>query len=135
MTRALLALAVLAAALVPTTATAGPPPPDHSRIDITNAELVGMPGASAINVFGTVRCESAGPLQLDVTVEQNAPVGVALGSNNGQGCAAAGDIVPWVVTATPAGFFVVGEMVHITALVVGAANGTDEEDHLLRRAT
>jgi hypothetical protein len=130
--RAFLALAALAAVAVPSSATAIAPP-QHSPIDITNAELVGSPGASAINVFGTVRCESAGPLQLDVTVEQDA--GVALGSNNGQGCADAGDIVQWVVQATPAGFFVVGEMVHITAIVVGAANGTDEEDHLLRRAT
>jgi hypothetical protein len=40
-----------------------------------------------------------------------------------------------VVQATSAGFFVVGQMVHITAIVAGAANGTDEEDHLLRRAT
>lgn len=131
--RAFLALAAVAAVAVPSSAAAGPP--GQSPIDITNAELVGSPGASAINVFGTVRCESAGPLQLDVTVEQDAPVGVALGSNNGQGCAAAGDIVPWVVQATPAGFFVVGKMVHITAMVSLAANGTDEEDHLLRRAT
>jgi hypothetical protein len=132
--RAFLALAAVAALAVPSSATALAPP-QRSPIDITNAELVGASGASAINVFGTVRCESAGPLQLDVTVEQDAPVGVALGSNNSQGCAAAGDIVPWVVHATPAGFFVVGQMVHITALVLGAANGADEEDHLLRRAT
>ena len=129
--RAFLALAVVAAVAVPSAATAAPA--QQSPIDITNAELVGMPGASAINVFGTVRCESAGVLQLDVTVEQ--ATGLAAGGNNSQGCAAAGDIVQWVVTATPAGFFVVGEKVHITALVVGAANGTDEEDHLLRRAT
>jgi hypothetical protein len=129
--RAFLVLAAVAAMAVPSAATALPP--TQSPIDITNAELVGMPGASAINVFGTVRCESAGALQLDVTVEQD--FGVALGSNNSQGCSAAGDLVQWVVTATPAGFFVVGEMVHITAFVVGAANGADEEDHLLRRAT
>jgi hypothetical protein len=123
-------LAVIAAVvLIPASATAEP----LSPIDITNVELVGQPAASAINVFGTVRCESAGQLLLDVTVTQTN--GVALGGNNGQGCAAAGDTVQWVVTATPAGFFVVGKMVHITATVVGAANGTDEEDHLLRRAT
>jgi hypothetical protein len=120
---------IVAVVLTPTSATAEP----QSPLDITNAELVGQPGASAINVFGTVRCESAGQLQLDVTVTQTN--GVALGSNNGQGCAAAGDTVQWVVTATPAGFFVVGKMVHITAIAVGAANGADEEDHLLRRAT
>jgi hypothetical protein len=125
-------VAVIAAAvLIPASATAEPP--SQGPIDITNAELVGQPGASAINVFGTVRCESAGLLHIDVTVTQTN--GVALGSSNGQGCAAAGDTVQWVVTATPAGFFVVGKMVHITAIVVGAANGADEEDHLLRRAT
>jgi hypothetical protein len=131
--RALLALAAVTAVAIPSSAIAQPPPP--SPLDITNAELVGGPGAALINVFGTVRCEAAGPLQLDVTVEQDAPVGVAAGSNNSQGCAAAGDTVQWVVTAIPAGFFVVGKMVHITALVAGAANGADEEDHLLRRAT
>jgi hypothetical protein len=130
--RVFLALAALAAAAIPSSATALAPP-QQSPIDITNAELVGSPGASAINVFGTVRCQSAGMLQLDVTVEQD--TGLAMGSNNSQGCAAAGDIVPWVVQATSAGFFVVGQMVHITAIVAGAANGTDEEDHLLRRAT
>lgn len=127
--RVFLVLAAVAAMVVPGSGTASPQNP----IDITNAELVGQPGAGAINVFGTVRCESAGPLQLDVTVTQD--FGVAAGGSNSQGCGAAGDVVQWVVTATPAGFFLVGEMVHITALVAGAANGTDEEDHLLRRAT
>jgi hypothetical protein len=125
--------AVVATVAIPTSATAQPP--NASPIDITNVELVGSPAGSAINVFGTVRCQSAGPLLLDVTVEQNAPVGLAAGSNNNIACAAAGDTVQWVVTATPGGVFVVNEMVHVTACVFVAADGTDEEDHLLRRAT
>jgi hypothetical protein len=129
--RAFLVLAAVAAMVVPGSGTAAPPSP----IDITNAELAGFPGGSAINVFGTVRCESAGLLQLSVTVTQD--FGVAAGESNSQGCGAAGDVVQWVVTAvvTSPTFFVVGEMVHISANVVVAANGTDEEDHLLRRAT
>ena len=131
--RALLALAAIAAMAIPSSATAAPQ--QQSPIDITNAELVGVPGGG-INVFGTIRCESAGQLIIDVDVTQPSSGGTAAGSSNSQGCAAAGDTVQWVVTATPAlGFFVVGQMVHITAAVAVAANGVDEEDHLLRRAT
>jgi len=71
---------------------------------------------------------------IDATVQQDAFMGVALGSNNGLACGRPGDTIPWVVT-TSGMFFVPGEKVHITAIVAGAANGMDEEEHTLRHGS
>jgi hypothetical protein len=121
---------VLAAALIPTTATAIGPT-DAGGIDIAGAELAGSLGVAAVNVFGTVRCASAGPLNLDVELVQQSTGGVGFGENNGLACPAPGDLVKWAVTAGGVGF-VVGDKVTITAAALGATNATDVEDHVLR---
>jgi len=121
---------VLAAALIPTTATAIGPT-DAGEIDIAGAELAGSAGVAAVNVSGTVRCASAGPLNLDVWLAQQSTGGAGFGSNNGLVCPAPGDLVKWAVTAVGVDF-VVGDKVTITAAVLGATNATDVEDHVLR---
>jgi hypothetical protein len=125
-------LAVIAAVvLMPASATAEPP--EASPIDITGAELAGSSGPADIDVFGTIRCESAGPLEINAVVTQDV-LDLAVGGNNGLECGGPGDTIPWVVTASGQSF-IPGEKVHITAMVAGAANGTDEEDHTLRRGS
>jgi hypothetical protein len=125
-------LAVIAAVvLTPASATAEPP--DGSPIDITGIELAGSSGVGDFDVFGTIRCESAGMVLIDARVTEDI-TDLAIGANNGLECASAGDTIPWVVTAS-GGSFVPGEKVHITADVAGAANGTDEEDHTLRHGS
>ena len=126
-------LAVIAAVvLVPSPASADPP--DASPIDITGVELAGSSGVGDFDVFGTIKCESAGPLLIDATLTQDAFAGVAIGSNSGLACGHAGDTIPWVVT-TSGSFFVPGEKVDVVAMVGGAANGMDEEEHTLRHGS
>lgn len=129
--RAVLALVVLTAALIPTTSAAAP---TDGQVDISGAELAGSVGGVAINVFGTLRCDAAGPLTIDVDLFQASTGGMAAGGNNGLGCPAPGDLVKWVVTAnsTPGTFFVVGDKVTITAIAAGSTIATDTEDHVLR---
>jgi hypothetical protein len=131
--RAILALAVIAAALIPTT-SAATAAPTGGEIDISGAELAGSVGGVAINVFGTLRCDAAGPLTIDVDLFQASTGGMAAGGNNGLGCPAPGDLIKWVVTANsaPGTFFVVGEKVTITAIAAGSTIATDTEDHVLR---
>jgi hypothetical protein len=109
--RALLALVVVAAVLIPTTATAVAGPAE-GQIDIAGAELAGSVGVAAVNVYGTVRCAGAG-------------------GNNGLTCPAAGDLVMWSITAGAEGV-VVGNKLTITAVAAGSTLATDTEDHVLR---
>lgn len=125
---ALLALLAVAAALSSATATGSAPP--EGEIDISGAELAGSVGIAAVNVYGTLRCAAAGPLNLDVSLAQP-PTGTGLGSNNGLTCPAAGEIIKWSVTAGAEGM-VVGEKVTITALAAGSTVAVDTEDHVLR---
>ena len=122
---------IAAVVLMPTAATAEPP--EASPIDITGIELAGSSGVGNFDVFGTVRCESAGMLLIDAFVTDDL-TDLAQGANNGLECARAGDTIPWVVTAS-GGSFVPGEKVHVTAIVAGAADGTDAEDHTLRHGS
>ena len=128
--RALLALAAAAAVLVPTTGTATADPLD-GEIDISGAELAGSVGVAAVNVYGTVRCAEAGPLNLDVTFTQPSTGGAGAGGNNGMTCPAPGDIVKWAITAGAEGM-VVGDKLEITALAAGSTVATHTEDHVLR---
>jgi hypothetical protein len=128
--RALLALVVVAAVLIPTTATAVAGPAE-GQIDIAGAELAGSVGVAAVNVYGTVRCTAAGPLNLDVTFTQPSTGGAGAGGNNGLTCPAAGDLVMWSVTAGAEGV-VVGDKLTITAVAAGSTLATDTEDHVLR---
>ena len=128
--RAFLALAVVAAVLTPTTGTAGAQP-TQGEIDISGAELSGSIGVAAVNVFGTLRCAGAGPVNLDVILDQPATGGAGAGGNSGLTCPAAGDLIMWVVTAG-AMSVVVGEKITITAVSAGATVATDTEDHVLR---
>ena len=120
--------AVLAVALVPTGASGAPTQPE---IDISGAELGGSIGIAAVNVYGTVRCGAAGPLQLDVQFVQPSTGGTGAGSNNGLTCPAAGDLIMWSVTAGAVDV-VVGEKLTITAVAVGSTVATDTEEHVLR---
>lgn len=128
--RLVLAVAVVAAAaLLPATASALDP--TDGEIDVAGAELAGSAGVAAINVYGTVRCATAGPLNLDVQLFQASTGGVAGGGNNGLACPAPGEFVKWSVTAT-GGFFVVGDKVTISAEAAGSTVASDTEDHVLR---
>jgi len=128
--RALLALVVVAAVLIPTTATAVAGPAE-GQIDIAGAELAGSVGVAAVNVYGTVRCAAAGPLNLDVMFTEPSTGGVGAGGNNGLTCPSAGDLVMWSITAGAEGV-VVGEKLTITAVAAGSTLATDTEDHVLR---
>jgi hypothetical protein len=128
--RALLALAAAAAVLTPTTGVAIADP-TAGEIDISGAELSGSVGIASVNVYGTLRCATAGPLNLDVSFTQPSTGGVGAGSNNGLTCPAPGDLVKWVVTAGAEGV-VVGDKLTITALAAGSTVATDTEDHVLR---
>ena len=122
---------IVAVVLVPSSASA---PPDASPIDIAGIELAGSSGVGNFDVFGTIKCESAGVLMIDAFVTTEDITDLALGSNNGLECGAEGDTIPWVVTASGLSF-VPGQKVHVLAIVGGAANGTDEEDHTLRHGS
>ena len=127
--RAVLALVVLTAALIPTTSAAAP---TDGQVDISGAEVAGSQGGIEINVFGTVRCAAAGPFQIDVALSQSSTGGIAAGGSNGFTCPAAGDLSKWVVTALGETPFVVGDKVTITAIAAGSTIATDTEDHVLR---
>ena len=127
--RTILALFAATAGLVPATATAVGPSTE-GEIDITGAELAGSVGIAAVNVYGTLRCAAAGPLNLDVILSQP-PTGTGAGGNNGLTCPAAGEIIKWAITAGAEGV-VVGEKITITALAAGSTVATDTEDHVLR---
>lgn len=129
--RALLALAVVAAALTSTTTTALGAPTD-GQIDISGAELAGSAGGpAAVNVYGTLRCAGTGPLNIDVTLVQASTGGVGAGGNNGLFCPGPGELVKWVVTANAVNILV-GDKVTITAEATGSTIATDTEDHVLR---
>jgi hypothetical protein len=126
-----LGLAVIAAAaLIPTTAT-GIGEPTDGEIDIASAELAGSAVTGAVNVFGTVRCATAGPLILDVLLDQPSTGGLGGGGTFGYTCPQAGDLVKWAITAT-GGPWMVGDKVTIAAFAEGATMATDVEDHVLR---
>ena len=124
-----LAVAIAAALLLAPAAALGDP--TDGEIDISGVELAGSSGGVNINVFGTLRCAGAGPLQLDVTVTQPSTGGLAAGGQNGQTCPEAGALVKWVVTATGTGF-VVGDKVNVEAVAAGSTIATDSEEHVLR---
>jgi hypothetical protein len=120
---------VAAAVLMPTSATAVGP--TEGEIDVAGAELAGTTGTADVNVFGTVRCATAGPLNIDVQLFQESTGGVGGGGSIGYTCPAPGDLVRWVVTAD-GGPFMVGDKVTITAEAAGSTVATDTEDHVLR---
>jgi hypothetical protein len=125
-------LAILAAALaavfVPASAGGAS---TQGEIDISGAELSGSIGIAAVNVYGTLRCAAAGPLNLDVDFIQPSTGGTGFGSNNGLTCPAAGDLVMWSITAGAVDV-VVGEKLVINAFAAGSTVSTDTEEHVLR---
>ena len=131
MKKALTACAAIfaAACLTPAVALSGP---TDGEIDISGVELAGsLSGAIDINVYGTVRCAGAGPLNLDVNVTQPSTVGTAVGGSNGYTCPEPGALVKWAVTAIGASF-VVGDKVIVDAIALGSTVATDSEEHVLR---
>jgi hypothetical protein len=122
----------VAAALVPWTAGATT---TGGEIDIAGAEKA---GSHEIDVYGTVRCEVASPIQLDVSLAQESTGGVGAGSDNSHICLEPGDQVKWVVTAIGPGPWMIGDKVTITAVAVFLPDSpdppvaTDVEDHVLR---
>jgi hypothetical protein len=123
-------LAVIAVvALLPTAATAVGP--TDGQIDISGAEVAGTSGTVDVNVFGTLRCAAAGPLNISVELFQESTGGLGGGGSAGYTCLAAGDLVRWVVTAD-GGPFMVGDKITITADSLGSTVAIDTEDHVLR---
>jgi hypothetical protein len=121
-------LAVVAATLMPWTATAtatGDQSP--GGIDIVYAE---MDGSGEFNVWGTVLCAAAGELNLDVTFEQQSTGGIGAGASNNHTCLAPGDTIKWVIDAQ-GGPLMVDDEVTITAFAFGSTVATDTEDHVL----
>jgi hypothetical protein len=120
---------VTAIVVIPASATAVGP--TDGAIDISGAEVAGTSGAVDVNVFGTVRCAGAGPLNLSVELSQESTGGVGGGGSVGYTCLAPGDLVRWVVTAD-GGPFMVGDKITIFAEAAGSTIATDIEDHVLR---
>ena len=124
--------AVMAAALIPWTATAtatgGEEP--STGIDIVYAE---MDGSNEFNVWGTVRCTLAGELQLDLQFLQESTGGTGAGTSNSYTCPAPGATIKWVMDAlvAPPSGVLVGDEVTITAMAAVATFATTTEDHVL----
>jgi hypothetical protein len=128
--RILVGVAVLAAALIPWTATAtatGGGEPSTSAIDIVYAE---MDGSGEFNVWGTVRCTVIGDLTLDVEFEQTSSGGTGAGASNSHTCLAPGQTIKWVIDAIGVRLMVEDE-VTITAFAAGATVATKTETHIL----
>lgn len=126
-------IVVLVAALVPMTSVATAT--DGSWITPAPGEIesvqIEMDGSGEINVYGVVRCSAAGPLNLDVILEQPSTGGVGGGGSNSHVCLKPGDLVKWVIDAT-GGPWMVDHLVKVTSVAVGAANDTTVRTHTLR---
>jgi hypothetical protein len=130
--RVLLGVAVIAATLIPLTATATATEgePATSAIDIVYAE---MDGSNEFNVWGTVRCTLPGELQLNLEFVQESSGGAGAGTSNSYTCPAPGATVKWVMDAqvAPPTSVIIGDDVTITVMAVVATNATKTEKHVL----
>lgn len=130
--RILVGVAVIAAALIPWTATAtatGGEDPSTGAIDIVYAE---MDGSDEINVYGTLRCgvSMVDPLGIDVVLEQSSTGGMGGGGSNSYTCLEPGDTIKWLIDAT-GGRWLIGDEVTITAVAAGPTVATKTENHVL----
>lgn len=130
-------LAVVAAALVPGGAiggAVGETGDDESSIgafDIVYAEASGSTSGNLdITVFGTLQCEGAGPLNLDMAIQQPSTGGAGAGANNGQTCPAPGQTIKWVMTAAGTSMLIDDEIV-IEVLANGSTIATATETKVL----
>jgi hypothetical protein len=131
--RFIVGLAVIAAALLPWTATAtatGGGEPSTGAIDIVYAE---MDGSGEFNVWGTLRCELAGELQLNLQFVQESTGGVGQGASNDYTCPAPGQTIKWVMDAqvAPPTSVIIDDEVTITVEAFVATFATATERHVL----
>ena len=106
----------------------------EGAVDVAGASKT---GSHEITVWGTLRCATASPVQLDVMLNQQSTGGSGAGGDNSHVCPNAGDTIKWVVTAVGPGPWMIGEKVTITALAILLPDApeplvfTDTEDHVL----